>query len=465
MRPSTSPLLKISGNIPLRNGRQWEVPNLKVLGVEGSQSWVILAQNLQQKNFQGISQETVTETKWKELPNFHKVIDPTDSVWRITEPKWNLQVQVKPTQPKPSCRILMGEQKAAVGDGNRWLHQILCLVEAKQPADLSVRIPRGAKILAVEVNGESLKPTRISSRDIQIPFAASIHPHWLVIRWQYFHHSETFSKPRLESLGFSPACKEPMLLEIQIPSGYRYRITSEDKDWNPTSTAAADVVRAKQQLKIWNQIARGLSKNDPQLNNRVMPFVQNFYGFLSRAQRRSQLEQLWGKIDSEQKEKIQKEVQQLQRKANSLAKQMEIKTRQQQAEKHPAIQPLWFKSISPLPQAGTPRVWEISQRSSPPIKLESIANYQGIRKLWITQLLAILLIAIWVLSFIPGAAAILQHAWPEMLMLFAWLGFQLFGLSLIGLFLVLIAVGSRLLLLIFHVVRFFKRRRVVSQPS
>jgi hypothetical protein len=84
---------------------------------------------------------------------------------------------------------------------------------------------------------------------------------------------------------------------------------------------------------------------------------------------------------------------------------------------------------------------------APRLRLTAVRADRVREALVSTELLAVALVGVCVLSYLPGAVTWLRRLLPEQLVLLAWLGWQAFGWSPFGLVLFVTGVCARAVLL------------------
>jgi hypothetical protein len=101
-----------------------------------------------------------------------------------------------------------------------------------------------------------------------------------------------------------------------------------------------------------------------------------------------------------------------------------------------------------LPSQGTPTYWEAGPKGGAPhLHLMASAPRQVHATLLASEVILIFLVGLLVLGHLPRVATWLRCLWPEQLLLVAWLGWSAFGVSLVGVVLIVAGVVARLVLL------------------
>jgi hypothetical protein len=119
-----------------------------------------------------------------------------------------------------------------------------------------------------------------------------------------------------------------------------------------------------------------------------------------------------------------------------------------------------------LPQPGTATYWLTPLPSSiPQLTLVDLHGQQTRRAALESWLLVGALLGGWFLSFFAGVVARIKFFWPEQMAGLGILGWGLFGLNWVSIFLVLVGISGRLLILGGGLIRRLQRAKPAPAPE
>jgi hypothetical protein len=398
-------------------------------------------------------------------------------VWKIVSDRWRLRLQPRPVAAKLTpVQVLLTEQAAALLDDRRWLHQATYWIFHETGTELKVRLPAGARLLAVAIDGAAVPPLPPSSEHLGLPLPGGAGARRVTLQWAFDADAEAFTQPNLEpprldedglgrvasdpagAAGPAPP-QAPVLWTVHVPAGYRLS--------NPEGSATAvravrqDLWRAEAELRLSKLLAeRAQGSAGEAFRPQLRAAQERFYRYCRQTEYhlatvpeadgqnlRSQLEA--------KKEQNRKHLSGF----PEIRAQAESQTRLRGGAV--AATPEWddaalgptlgtLAGLESLPQRGTPAYWQTSSASpTPRVTLTPLPAQPTVRFAIASGLLVLLLIGLG--GRYAGAPPWLWRLWPEALVVLACLGWPAFGLGLASCFVILglcgrlVAVGRWLL--------------------
>jgi hypothetical protein len=267
--------------------------------------------------------------------------------------------------------------------------------------------------------------------------------HTVQVRWQYAEEQEPLDRPRLERLRLDGVPDGPVLWAVDVPAGFRLARSRDDGAEGPAGAVVLDLERARAltDLSVW--LAEHRRESSASTAERIVDAQTRFAWYCRRAQ--GAMLSSPDAAKGPRGEDLAERLRSLQRANKELAEKHEFARERAQAERSLAVPE---SPLAPLSVRGTPVYWLTGAADPAPApQLQALAVRQRREALVATGLLLALLLGVWILAHLRRLVSWLRRLWPEQLLLFALVGWQVFGPSLVGMALVLVALGARLLIL------------------
>jgi hypothetical protein len=433
--------LTLSGALPLEEvGGEAQLPEV-VLGeldrdaaggaglrVRQSERWVWVAgQDLAGEEAQGLAAADVKAVQ-RAWPEETDRLKGAGAAWRVTGKDWGLRLAPRQRADVPApVRVFLAEHAAAVPDGRGWLHEACYRLYHAAGADLRVRLPAGAAVRGVTVDGSVVTPLVAEPGTLWVPLPGGAGPCCVRLRWAFAAAAEPLDRPRLDLPHLEGASEGPVVWGVHVPAGY----VSDTRAG--TTAAAADAVRAEAALKAAEAVAdRARARGeDP-----GRPFAEAEAAFgrqLRRARHR-----LAAAPDDGVAERL-KGLEERNRQLPAAGPEAHGGPDKPDEDDGPAEE---------LGARGTPLYWQTEGGGRPPeVGLTAESARQDRLAVALTVLLAAGLVVTWQLAQLPRALAWVRALWPELLMLLALVGGLAFGANLVVVATAAAGLGARLVLL------------------
>jgi hypothetical protein len=309
---------------------------------------------------------------------------------------------------------------------------------------LTITLPDRSRVLAVAIDEAEVTPLQPEPNRLWLPLSGAAGAHHVRLSWMLEDGAEPFAQPRLEGLTLDGVGEFPTLWTVRTPSGYQ--LASGATEAEPSSAAAHELRRAEAQLQLFTLLAERMPSSGAEAARpRLLAAQERFYRacHLSRFQ-------------TDATPALESERQELLNRNRQLAQAHGLDALRSQVEKevsdHPGV-PGPGLDRGPahgevLPQPGTATYWLTLLPSSPlNLTLADLYGQQTRRAAVESWLLVGILIGCWFLSFVGGVVARIKLFWPEQVAGLGVLGWGIFGLNWVSIFLVLVGVSGRLLIL------------------
>ncbi len=337
------------------------------------------------------------------------------SVWQAQGPDWTCTLTTAAPERQISGKVLFAQQQAELTAAERWIHQADWLLFAPEMRDLRIALPPDAVAVAARVNETWLAPHESERSTIEIPLPR--HADLLHVRL-IWHYPNTGAKQL-----FHPATPKVAGLEAAAMHGAVYvppgLMLLDDPAWTAGEAAqlAALAQAATQACAYW-------SKKEPNeaAKSAVLAWHQQFLQAVTHLEYQMRL-----KPDEKiaiTPAKLREEHAAAVQRGNALL---------------PAVgahvEPAWLVAA---PDAGLPVYWT---GSPPEIRLQETETAPSLW--WSRETFVLVIVGVFLLSWIPYGLAWLVSLWPEQLLLLAAAGSLFWGMSVVGLVMGLVGLLGR----------------------
>jgi hypothetical protein len=409
------PLDKAAGGVPM--------PEVLVQGVERAEYFVAVAGSELTGKATGSLQPLKPDAGNPPAdPALSDLVRRGGQVWRVSGSEWQVRLlpQARELQPAP-IRLYLLEQSEAVGDGRRWLHEARCWLRHEAHANLTLDFAAPVRVLGVSVDGVEATPRsqiRNSKSEIRNPKSQSGSS----ISDFEFRTSDFNKKMWLHFPG------QPGVRCIHLR--WMYDPPEPLDRPNLTAPQLAGVVQGPILCTImvppgWQASLTGAS------------------GWQGAA-REAQLAHWRADAQLRIRQDLAKE-----RRDSSVAA---------------TLSDFGFRMSHFETEGGVPLSWEALPDGKPPtLQLTSHQRQQTRQALIASGQWLGILAAAWILSILPFLRTRLHLFWPEQIALLGVIGWHLAGLTSIVLALLIVAVCSRVILMIRGLRALVHKRR--KQPN
>jgi hypothetical protein len=441
--------LKLVGRLALGGARERLMPEVSVEGDVPTERWVaVTGPGLGTAEARGLVSVTDVVGALHRWPAEAERIGREGKVWKVEALAWRLRL-LPPAALAAPVQVLAAEQEAALADDRRWVHQAAYQLFVKGPFELRIRLPEGARLLGLTVDGKAplLRPAAAGS--LWLSQAGPPGPRVLRMRWRFEPHAEPFNEPNLEGAHFEGVAVPAAVWTVHVPAGFAAKAMGQ------AGTVAVDRVelelhRAEALQKLSALLGSELDGSpESSGKTRLAELQSSFFAHLRRAEYQAALADAGGTDKGSPPRASQVRLQRLLKANEQEAAAHHFEPIRADAEKHQDGAADWDVSLFALPKRGTPTYWVSGPSGGPPhVRLAAAAARRVRERLSLSALLLIFLCGLLVLAHLPRVTAWVRSFWPEQLLVLAWLGFTAFGVSPLGVLLVVVGVGARLVLLL-----------------
>jgi hypothetical protein len=359
------------------------------------------------------------------------------TAWRVGKEGHSLRLLARPSGAA-AVRVLYAEQEAALTDLRRWVHQATYWLYAGGAAEPRLTLPRGARLLGVAVDGVPVAARPQEDGQLAVPLPGGEGPRVLRLRWAFEAGTEPLGAPRLDAPRFTDLSEPPSVWRVDVPAGYRLGRPRRTADRaHPVGPAAAELARAEGQLRLAALLAERLHATPSEAVAAQLATAHRLCAAHCR-QAAILLASGAGQGTGPGGKGLGEWLQDLRRRLPGAEK-------PDGETKAPAVDLATTPAFFDLPVRGLPSYWYGSgPGQAPPVALVGVAEDRWRESASATELLLIVLAAVWVLAYLPRVQRWLWWLLPEQVVLLGWLGTQAFGLSPLGVVLILGGVCARL---------------------
>ena len=427
--------VRLAGNRPLQPGTTFRMPEVVVEGPVPLERWLAVAGGgLRVDDPRGLKPVADPVRALRRWPGEAERVRRAGSAWQIPSRDGQLWLRCESLagSARP-VRIVLAERTLGVADGRHWIHRATFHLFQEGGADLTFRLPRGARVRAAAVDGVEVRGLQPEPGRLWLPLPGPAGTRTVSLTWQFDEGVETLSQPLLGGAELEGATESTTLWTAYVPAGYRCTDLPNHGSWS--SPAEADLERAEAHLSLSERLADRLDGGeDETIRPQLAAAQEEFYRWCHRASLRT------GKPAS--LDNLRRE---LETRNQTLAKDKGFEALRSQAEQqaalHPATAPREVVPVPPgayhrddrveldePPRQGTPVYWKTAgPPAAPALTLVALREEQDRRALIVSGVLLALILAVWGLSFFPTAGAWARAFWPEQVLAAALLGWLLAG--------------------------------------
>jgi hypothetical protein len=295
----------LRGSLPAEGLADLLMPDVSVMGVARQVRWLGLAEpELEAADPWGLVEIPNAEAAPALRPwpgSAERLRRAGGSVWRVESDRWRLRLQPRPVFAGATpIRLVLAEQSAAALDGSRWVHEATYWLFHEAGAALDVRLPAGAALLALAIDGVDMPRLQAASGRLWLPLPGGVGPRRVTLRWVFDLAAEPFAQPDLSSpriAGVAPGASPaeagaadapdayrdvPTVWTIHIPPGYRVRRSSGAA---AAQAAGAELRRAEAQAVVSELLAdRAQTGGGNAFLPQLRTAQERFYHFCRRAE-------------------------------------------------------------------------------------------------------------------------------------------------------------------------------------
>jgi hypothetical protein len=430
--------VRVSGTLPLKEGGKLALPELSAPGAGAGPRWLaVLGRGLRPEAASGLVPVKDVPAELAAWPAEARRTYKEGTVWRIVKDGSALRLEARPAG-EAAVRVLYADLEAAATDLRGWVHQATYWLYAGSGAEPRLTLPRGARLLATAVDGVPVVARRQESGTLAVPLPGGEGPHELRLRWAFEAGTEPLGAPRLDAPRFKDLAEPSVVWRVDVPPGSRLARPRRAADpTRPVGPAAAELAKAEGQLRLGVLLAERL-RAGPSEVAAVQLAVAHRQCVAHCRQAANLLASTGGQGAGPGGKALGEWLQDLRQQNARLG-------RVTGAEKLPAVRIEGAPAFFYLPERGLPSYWYGSDPGqAPAVALVALAEDRWRESASATELLLIALAAVWVLAYLPRAQRWLWWLLPEQVVLLGWLGTQSFGLSPLGVVLILGGVCARL---------------------
>ncbi len=176
------------------------------------------------------------------------------SIWQVSEPRWSLRVEPRPSTSFAPVQLLLGEVRSLVPDGNHWSHEARYWIRHDSPAELRIRLPAGVESAQARVDDAAA--TTLTGSVVALPFSAPLGIREVVIRYRFDPARESLDQPDLTPPVFDGAKPGPLLWTVQIPPGWEVSSSTGGTRLGSGATrrAVLELHRASLELELFREL-------------------------------------------------------------------------------------------------------------------------------------------------------------------------------------------------------------------
>jgi hypothetical protein len=430
---------KLLGKALLPASAAVPVPEVRLVGADVEERWLaILGGDLHLGPIQGLIPVRDPAGELSQWPAEAKLISREGLAWKVQAADWRLPLTLRRAAESPAVTVLLAEQQAVLADGQHWLYETTWTLAAEAGADLHIRLPAKGQFLAAIVDGGPAALRQTGPQALWLPLPVEAGAHVLRLRWQFEPGTEALARPRLLSPSLQEGNVYPMLWTVWVPSGYYLERPAAAKGRVPLSRARLNLERAAAQLRLAELLTGKPHGLAGLATAELTTVLQDFAWYARQAEIEANSDPAAQAEGGPAGQPLLQWLRALRRQAEALARKHGL------SRLRPGPTPLQSR----LSAHGLPVCWNTRAGEEPPVvHLSQTAAQQARQDMLASELLLGLLLAVWILSHLRRPAGWLRHLWPEQLLLLALLGWYVFGPSLVGVVLLVLALGARILLL------------------
>ncbi len=452
-------ILKLKTSLPVRFQIVFRFPEVQITQAETIGRWVALVGRglMPEKGGPGQKISPSELTFWP-LPWGRGQIK---HIWNLEETNERVSFQMEPTIASPAVEVLAAEQEAFLGQGPRWLHKGRYSLWVYQKGSFFFRLPPQAQLVTATWEGKRVFPRLVRPGVFQLNTKSNQPVHRLVLCWKFSDKAEHFVQPNFSRVEFQEVTDYSLLCSLWIPPGMSL------PNQEPENAGMEEITRHLQQAENqWRICKTLLSRKEVVESQNLLPLLDHTQQrFLYHYEQASALLR-WDpseKLPSPGKEKLTQLLKALQQKNLKLFKENKILS-PDFPKNRGKVEFLGNGISETIPTFARSLVtWDVGGQDSlpQPILISDPEQFHQ-QQVRISEMLLLLLFAAGLLSFLPKVIPFLHRIWPEQIVLLSLLGLRFWGVSVLGLALVVVGVLARLVFLALGLRRWWFRRKKES---
>jgi hypothetical protein len=381
--------------------------------------------------------------------------------WKISSDDWRLGLRSRVEAFRPAAvQVYLTEHAAAVADGRRWTHKATYWLYHEAGADLSVLLPSGASVLSVTVDGLSVPPLQPGAERLWLPLAGGAGARVVRLSWAFPEGQEPLTAPFLTGPRLEGVAEAPVFWTLHVPAGYwvsRSSASQSGRVAEAGGAAALNLARAAVQLRVATRlIERARDENEPAPAAQLRSVRQRFERLCRQAEYELAAPGTSEPGTGPNGQPLSAWLQELREQFRALAAANPVELgKTEPVDRSKSAVPGELPSaglagsfpfaLAPF-ERGRPAYWHAaSSQSVPSVQLSASTGRENREALTRSALLLAFLLAAWIVSHFFRSAGI-----PEQIALFGCVGAVLFGPLLGKVFVLVVAAGLiiRLIILI-----------------
>jgi hypothetical protein len=479
MRPGVGGacLIHIRGSLPLEEAAGGVLmPDVSVPGVAVAERWLAVAgrefRTDSQRGLAPLVEAAPARAAWAQRwpSEAERVRRTSGNVWQAVQDDWRLRV-IPRDAPGLSVpvRVLLAEPRAQALDARRWLHQVDYWLVNDINAELRLTLPEGASFLSAALDGKEVMPTELGSGRYGVPLPNEPGGVRLRLRWLY--EDEPRSSPRLDLPELDAPLEGPLLWTLHVPPDLEAAAVPA-----PSQRAAQLLYRTDAILRLCAHAASRIRSDTDPLLSRLATLEELFFFYCRLAEYELGTSSANTAATGPAGQSLERWLLELKDRNAQLTRTQGFEKLRAQAERkarQPRDSALDFGAGSA--DAPAPFLWQpargrpllaitAADAPAPNLSLRSAVLRRNEQRLFLSILLALLAVTVWLLSYFPRLVSVLGVFWPEQVLLTGYLAWHLLEPRWIGLFLMLLGLCGRLFL-VGQGVWLLVQRRVVGPPA
>jgi hypothetical protein len=454
--------VSLRGALPLASNASLSTPDISVDGRIAANRWLLVAgPELTWQHGHGLTDVEDIESALRPWPSYRERARLGAKVWRITDADWGVQLRPKAriTSNTPrTVQVLLDDQRAVVVDGRGWLHTATYWLFQGWGSDLGVRLPRGAALLRIAIDGKDVAASENLEGKYWLPMTGRTRFRTLSLYWKYPVEEESLYQPRLDRPVLeraelrSSGGPEPAIWTIYAPAGCK--LQSDRGGAIVQSAAHLDLRHAAAQLSLSRLLAEVCSEDSrPETKQQLRVAQVRFYHYCRAAESHLRLS---GDSTSDVAERLAN----LLAANKQLAESAQFEEARLEAEKSArtgtagdsesahlgsAILPPRGLTES-LPLKESPTYWSgPSEDQVPTLRLETVRTERRQRLFGWSAIVLIVSLILWMLSYYPLVVGWIMRFWPEECVLAGCAAWAFLGPTWPPVVLLLLGASARLL--------------------
>jgi hypothetical protein len=441
--------VQLTGSLPLEAVGETLMPEVSVAGVTTAERWLAVAGRqllgeeprgltLQEDAVAALTPWPAAAARWRQGGGW---------VWKVQADDWRLRLRTSsPLAEIRPVQVFLDEQSAAVRDGRHWTHQADYLLYHEAGTELSIRLPAGAELARLTLDGHEVLPLLPDPEHLWLPLTGGSGPRHLWLSWTFPDGRERLAEPDLrkpileDAVSVTDSRPNVAGWAVTLPTGYVV---------SPSTTGAVadsaigwELRRAAAQVHLSGVLAEDTRGKADASAQQLVAAQEEFY-------RCCHTVATWlATMDvptagSRNSQALSTRLTRLREMNEHRAQVQHFEKVRLQAEKRVAAESA--VAAPPSDEDGALTYWQAGSGSvAPRLRLIAVAEQRTQQAAGLSGLLLLVLLIAWFLSYFPRLVAWLQVFWPEQLVLLGSLGWLTLAPSPAFVLPVVAGLGARL---------------------